>query len=258
VAAIIGKKLGMTQVFTEDGSSVPVTVIEAGPCTVTALRNSERDGYDAVQLAFGEVAERKLTKAELGHLNKAGAPPSHTLVEFRDEDWSATGSGTDAGGSKEPSTSGDSPGGSAGEAEQPPDDSENDGEAVDQTSEGPAPGPLKVGDDVTVAAFAPGDKVKVSGTSIGKGFQGSIKRHNFSRGPVSHGSHNVRAPGSVGASADPARVFKGMKLPGQMGNKRITQRGLEVVEVDADRNLLLIKGAVPGPKNATVEVRSNG
>jgi large subunit ribosomal protein L3 len=255
VAAIIGKKLGMTQVFTEDGSSVPVTVIEAGPCTVTALRNSERDGYDAVQLAFGEVAERKLTKAELGHLSKAGAPPSRTLVEFRDEDWTASASGTDAGGSKEPSTPEDSPGGSAGEAEQPP---ENDGEAVDQASDASASGPLKVGDDVTVAAFAPGDKVKVSGTSIGKGFQGSIKRHNFSRGPVSHGSHNVRAPGSVGASADPARVFKGMKLPGQMGNKRITQRGLEVVEVDADRNLLLIKGAVPGPKNSTVEVRSNG
>ena len=250
MAAIIGKKLGMTQVFTEDGSSVPVTVIEAGPCTVTALRNSERDGYDAVQLAFGKVAERKLTKPELGHLNKAGAPPSHTLVEFRNED-----SGTDAGGSKEPSTPEDSPGGSAGGAEQPP---ENDGEAVDQAPDGSAPGPLKVGDDVTVAAFAPGDKVKVSGTSIGKGFQGTIKRHNFSRGPVSHGSHNVRAPGSVGASADPARVFKGMKLPGQMGNKRITQRGLEVVEVDADRNLLLIKGAVPGPKNSTVEVRSNG
>ena len=225
--AIIGKKLGMTQVFTEDGSSVPVTVIEAGPCKVTALRNAERDGYDAVQLAFGEVAERKLSKPELGHLAKAGAPPSRHLVEFRDESW-------------------DAPAAAEGEGE----DSGAEGE------EGEAG--LKVGDDVTVSLFAPGDKVKVSGTSIGKGFQGTIKRHNFSRGPVSHGSHNVRAPGSVGASADPARVFKGQKMPGQTGGNRVTQRGLEVVEVDAERNLLLIKGAVPGSRNATVEVRSNG
>ncbi|MFN2613008.1 MAG: 50S ribosomal protein L3 [Solirubrobacterales bacterium] len=243
MAAIIGKKLGMTQVFTEDGSSVPVTVIEAGPCKVTALRSSERDGYHAVQLAFDEVAERKISKAELGHLKKAGAPPSRTLVEFRDEDWSTV----EAMDSEE----------AAADAEQPPDGDGEAGNASVEEKAAPA-GPLKVGDDVTVTAFAPGDKVKVSGTSIGKGFQGTIKRHNFSRGPVSHGSHNVRAPGSVGASADPARVFKGMKLPGQMGNKRITQRGLEVVEVDADRNLLLVKGAVPGPKNATVEVRGNG
>jgi len=210
--AIIGKKLGMTQVFTEDGSAVPVTVIEAGPCKVTAIRKADRDGYDAVQLAFDEVGERKLSKGELGHLKKAGAPPSRTLVEFRDEEW-----GKD----------------------------EEDAET-------------KVGDDVTVGSFEPGDKIKVSGTSIGKGFQGTVKRHNFSRGPVTHGSHNVRAPGSVGASAWPARVFKGMRLPGQMGGKRITQRGLEVVEVDAERNLLLVKGAVPGAKNGTVEVRSNG
>ncbi len=229
MAAIIGKKLGMTQVFTADGSSVPVTVIEAGPCKVTALRNSKRDGYEAVQLAFNEVAERKLSKAELGHLKKAGAPPSRTLVEFRDEDW-------------------DAPAAAEG------------GEGADESSEdaGDPGAGLKIGDGVTVAAFAPGDKVKVSGTSIGKGFQGTVKRHNFSRGPVSHGSHNVRAPGSIGASADPARVFKGMKLPGQMGNKRITQRGLEIVEIDAERNLLLVKGAVPGSKNTTVEVRSNG
>ena len=217
MAAIIGKKLGMTQVFTEDGSSVPVTVIEAGPCKVTAIRKADRDGYDAVQLCFDEVAERKLTKAELGHLKKAGASPSRTLVEFRDEE---VGSG---GG----------------------DDAENG----DDT---------KVGDDVTVSSFEPGDKIKVSGTSIGKGFQGTIKRHNFSRGPETHGSHNVRAPGSVGASAFPARVFKGMKMPGRMGGERVTQRGLEVVEVDAERNLLLVKGAVPGARNGTVEVRSNG
>lgn len=217
MAAILGKKLGMTQVFREDGSVVPVTVIEAGPCKVTAIRDAERDGYSAVQLAFGEVAERKLSRAELGHLKKAGAPAMRHVVEFRDADI-RTG---DAGG--------------------------------DEDGEGP-----KVGDDVTVAAFEPGQKVKVSGISIGKGFQGGIKRHNFSRGPVTHGSHNVRAPGSIGASAFPARVFKGMRMPGQMGNKRITQRGLEVAEVDAERNLLLLKGSVPGSKNSVVEVRTDG
>ncbi len=205
MAAIIGKKVGMTQVFTDDGIRVPVTVIEAGPCTVTALRVPDRDGYEAIQLSFGEVAERKITKAQLGHLAKAGAPPSRTLVEFRDE---------------------------AGEHQ--------------------------VGDKVTVSEFEAGQLVKVAGTGIGKGFQGTIRRHGFSRGPVSHGSHNVRAPGSVGASADPARVFKGMKMPGRMGGKRVTQRRLEVVDVDADNNLLLVRGAVPGPKGGTVEVRTDG
>jgi large subunit ribosomal protein L3 len=212
VAAILGKKLGMTQVFQEDGTVVPVTVIEAGPCKVTAVRNPERDGYAAVQLAFGEVKQGKLTFAEEGHLKKAGAPPMRHLVEFRDENL---GAGEDG--------------------------------------EGP-----KVGDDVTVEGFEAGQKVKVAGTSIGKGFQGGIKRHNFSRGPVSHGSHNVRAPGSIGASAFPARVFKGMRMPGQMGNKRVTQRGLEIASIDADRNLLLIKGSVPGSKNSIVEVRTDG
>ncbi|MGZ5342232.1 MAG: 50S ribosomal protein L3 [Solirubrobacterales bacterium] len=228
MAAIIGKKLGMTQVFTEDGSAVPVTVIEAGPCKVTAVRKADRDGYDAVQLAFDEVAERKLSKAELGHLKKAGAPPSRTLIEFRDEEI-------------KPSASPDTP---AAEGEEAADDAGN--------------GEPKVGDDVTVTSFQPGDKIKVSGTSIGKGFQGTIKRHNFSRGPETHGSHNVRAGGSIGASAFPARVFKGMKMPGRMGGERVSQRGLEVVEVDAERNLLLVKGAVPGARNGTVEVRSNG
>jgi large subunit ribosomal protein L3 len=211
MAAILGKKLGMTQVFREDGTVVPVTVIEAGPCKVTAVRDSERDGYAAVQLAFDEVGEGKLSKAELGHLKKAGAAPMRHLVEFRDEDLGA------------------------------------------EDGDGP-----KVGDDVTVASFEAGQKVKVSGISIGKGFQGGIKRHNFSRGPVTHGSHNVRAPGSIGASAFPARVFKGMRMPGQMGNKRTTQKGLEVAEVDAERNLLLVKGSVPGSRNAVVEVRTDG
>ena len=204
MAGIIGKKLGMTQVFTDDGTAVPVTVIEAGPCPVTAVRDPERDGYTAVQLAHGETAERRLSKAELGHLKKADAGPMRTLVEFRGE-----------------------------------------GEHV-------------VGDVVTVEAFEVGQKVKVSGVSVGKGFQGTIRRHNFSRGPESHGSHNVRAPGSVGASADPARVFKGTRMPGRMGGTRVTQRRSEVVEVDAERNLLLVKGGVPGPRNSTVEVRSDG
>jgi large subunit ribosomal protein L3 len=203
MAAIIGKKLGMTQVFSEDGTRVPVTVIQAGPCPVTAVRAADRDGYAAVQLAFGAVPERKLTKAELGHLKKAGATAARTLVEFRDQ------------------------------AEH------------------------QVGETLTVDQFEPGQRVKVSGIAIGKGFAGTVRRHNFSRGPVTHGSHNVRAPGSVGASADPARVFKGLGMPGRMGGKRVTQRRLEVVEVDAERNLLLVKGAVPGPRNGTLEIRSD-
>jgi large subunit ribosomal protein L3 len=205
VAAILAKKLGMTQRFLDDGRVERVTVLEAGPCHVTGIRTEERDGYDAVQLGFGAVKEKRLTKGELGHLKKAGAPPVRTLAEFRDE---------------------------AGE--------------------------LQVGDEVRVDVFEPGQMVKISGVSKGKGFQGTIKRHNFSRGPASHGSHNVRAPGSIGASATPSRVFKGIKGPGRMGGKRVTQRGLEVVEVIADRNLLLVRGAVPGPKNGTVEVRTYG
>ncbi len=202
---IVGRKLGMTQVFGDDGTVLPVTVIEAGPCPVTAVRDPERDGYHAVQLAFGATEERKLTKARLGHLKKAGAGPMRTLVEFRDPD-----------------------------------------------------GDFQIGEEVTVESFEPGQRVKVSGASIGKGFQGTVRRHGFSRGPTSHGSHNVRAPGSVGASADPARVFAGMRMPGRMGGGRVTQRGLEIVDVDAERNLLLVKGSVPGARNATVEVRSDG
>jgi large subunit ribosomal protein L3 len=209
MAAIIGKKLGMTQIFREDGTRVPVTVIEAGPCPVTAVRDRERDGYAAVQLGFGEVGEHKLTKGQLGHLRKAGAAPLRALVEFRDEDLGA--------------------------------------------DEGP-----KVGEVARVDQFEAGQRVKVSGVAIGKGFQGTIKRHNFSRGPMSHGSHNIRAPGAIGASADPARVFRGLRMPGRMGGGRVTQRRLEVVDVDPERNLLLLRGAVPGPKNGTVEVRSDG
>jgi large subunit ribosomal protein L3 len=208
VAGIIGRKIGMTQLFTEDGERVPATVIEAGPCVVTAVRERERDGYTAVQLAFGEVREALVTKAQLGHLKKAGAPATRALAEFRSND----------GGE---------------EAEQP-----------------------KIGDRVTVESFGKGERVKVTARSKGKGFQGTIRRHRFHRGPVSHGSHNVRAPGAIGASATPSRVMKGMRMPGQMGSRRVTQRGLEVVEVDPERNLLILKGAIPGPSGAVVEVRS--
>src|SRR6266704_6254148 len=187
--AILAKKLGMTQVFLEDGTVERVTVLEAGPCPVTGIRTHERDGYEAVQLAFDAGKEKHITKAELGHLKKADAGPHRKVKEFRDH---------------------------AGE--------------------------LTVGETVTVEAFEVGQTIKVSGTSKGKGFQGTIKRHNFSRGPVTHGSHNVRAPGSIGASATPSRVFKGIGMPGRMGGKRATQRRLEVVEVDSKRNLLLVKG----------------
>jgi large subunit ribosomal protein L3 len=204
VAAILAKKLGMTQRFGEDGRVERVTVLEAGPCPVTGIRTHERDGYEAVQLAFGQVKEKSLTKPELGHLRKADAGPHRHLVEFRDD-----------------------------------------------------VGELLMGQTVTVDAFTPGDKVKISGRSKGKGFQGTIKRHNFKRGPASHGSHNVRAPGSIGASATPSRVFKGIRGPGRMGGGRVTQRGLTIVEVMPDRNLLLVRGAVPGPRGGTVEVRTD-
>ena len=204
MAGIIGKKVGMTQLFDDDGNVVAVTVIQAGPCPVTQVRTRDRDGYEAVQLAFDECRDKHVTKAELGHLKKAGLKHGlRHLVEFDD------------------------------------------------------PGELKVGDTVTVEVFEDGQAVSVAGVSKGKGFQGTVKRHNFGRGPVSHGSHNVRAPGSIGASAYPARVFKGMKLPGQMGNKRITTLGLEIADVDTENNLLLIKGSVPGHRNSIVEIRND-
>ena len=200
---IIGKKLGMTQLFDqESGRVTPVTVIEAGPCPVAAVRTQDVDGYTAVQIAFGEVKPRKLTKPETGHLAAAGVGPHVHLVELRGVEG------------------------------------------------------LAVGESVTVEALEVGDKVKVSGTSKGKGVAGTIKSHRFHRGPVSHGSHNVRAPGSIGAAAYPARVFKGMKMAGHMGHARVTQSGLSIVEVDAERNLLLIKGAVPGAVGGVVEIRS--
>jgi large subunit ribosomal protein L3 len=202
--AILAKKLGMTQRFTEEGRVERVTVLEAGPCPVIAIRTHDSDGYEAVQLGFGGVREKALTKGELGHLKKAGAPPLRTLVEFRDEF-----------------------------------------------------GELTMGDTVTVEAFEVGQRVKVAGTGKGKGFAGTIKRHNFNAGPKSHGSHNVRAPGSIGASATPSRVFKGIRGPGRMGGKRVTQKGLTIVELVPDQNLMLVRGSVPGPKGGTVEVRTD-
>jgi large subunit ribosomal protein L3 len=194
----------MTSIFDpETGAVTPVTVVEAGPCPVVAVRTPAADGYEAVQLAYEPVAERKIPKPERGHLSKNGVDGAYRhLIEFR---------------------------GHFAEAVQ--------------------------GENVTVDIFAPGEKVKVSGISIGKGFQGTIKRHNFSRGPVTHGSHNIRKPGSIGASATPSRVFKGVRMAGRMGGKRVTQRGLTVHAVDAERNLLLLKGAVPGPKNGMLEIR---
>ena len=192
----------MTQIFdTESGQLTPVTVIQAGPCPVTYVRTNDADGYEAVQLAFDEVAERKLSKGEVGHLKKAGAAPHRHVVEFR------------------------------------------------------GPSELTVGETVTVDAFEPGDKVKVAGIGIGKGFAGTVKRHNFNRGPVTHGSHNIRKPGSIGASATPSRVFKGIRMAGRMGGKRVTQVGLTVHSVEPDQNLLLVKGAIPGPKNGIVQIR---
>ena len=199
---IIGRKLGMTQVFDEESGAVtPITVLEAGPCPVVQVKTADSDGYDAVQLAFEPVAERKLSKPALGHLQKGQAGPNRHLVEFR------------------------------------------------------GPSELIVGESVTVDAFEPGERVKVSGISIGKGFAGTIKRHRFHRGPKTHGSHNIRKPGSVGASATPSRVFKGVRMAGRLGGKRVTQLGATVHAVDPEQNLLLVKGPVPGPRNGLVEVR---
>jgi len=198
---LLGKKIGMTQLFGEDGRVTPVTVIEAGPCVVTQKKTVETDGYAATQIAFGDVKPRKLNKPLLGHLKKAGVGPKKHLVEV------------------------------------------------------PGESDLAVGDTVTVETFAPGDAIKVVGVSKGKGFQGVMKRHNFKGGPAAHGANFHRAPGSIGASADPARVYPGTRLPGHMGHERVTQSGLSVVSTDAERNLLLVKGAVPGSKGSLVVIK---
>jgi large subunit ribosomal protein L3 len=201
--AILGKKLGMTQVWSEDDRLIPVTVIEAGPCVVSQVKTKDSDGYDAVQIAYGAIRSDKVTKPQKGHFDKAGVEPRRHVREVR----------------------------------------------LDDTSE------LKTGDEVTVEMFEVGSKVHVSGTSKGKGFAGVIKRHGFHGGRGSHGSHFHRSPGAIGQAATPSRVFKGKKMPGRMGGEAVTVRNLEVVQVDAEQNLLLVKGAVPGGKNAILTIR---
>ena len=204
INGILGKKLGMTQVFAIDGRRIPVTVVEAGPCVVLQKKTVETDGYNAVQVGFGVKKIHRVSKPELGHFKKAGKGAFGTLREFR-------------------------------------------ADSVDE---------YNVGDEITCQAiFAAGDIVDVTGTSKGKGFQGVIKRWNFSGGRATHGSMFHRAPGSIGASAWPSRVFKGKKMAGQMGNKKVTTQNLQIVDVRPDQNLILVKGAIPGPKNAVVEIR---
>ena len=201
--AVYGRKKHMTQAFQDDGTLVSVTVIEVEPNLITAVRSSDTDGYEAVQVGFGVVKSNRVTKAHAAAFARLDAPPRRHLKELR---------------------------GVTGE----------------------------VGDTIGADAFEVGDKVHVSATSKGRGFQGTVKRHGFRRGPVSHGSHNIRQPGSVGASADPARIFKGQKMPGQMGSKAVTVRNLEVVAVDAENNQLWVRGGVPGGKNAVVKIRKAG
>lgn len=203
VTTILGRKLGMTQVWGEGENLVPVTVIEAGPCVITQVKTAKKDGYDAVQIGFGDIAERKVNKPMAGHFAKAGVDAKRHLMEVRLDEGDA----------------------------------------------------FKAGDTITVDAFAEAKSVHVTGTSKGKGFAGTIKRHGFGGGPGGHGSHFHRAPGSVGQCATPARVFKGKKLPGHMGSETVTVRNLDVVKIDTEQNLLLVKGAVPGAKGALLTIR---
>ena len=203
--ALIGKKVGMTQIFDEEGKVIPVTAIEVGPCTVTQIKTVEQDGYSAVQLGFGEIKEKKLTRPAKGHFTKSNITPKKYLREFK----------------------------------------------LDQASE------LKVGDELKADVFEIGDKVDIQGTSKGKGFQGVIKRHGQSRGPMGHGSMYHRRPGSMGPTSTPGRVFKGKKLPGHMGVETVTIQNLEVVKVDLDKNVILVKGSVPGAKGAILKLKTS-
>ncbi|MDP4133110.1 MAG: 50S ribosomal protein L3 [Bacillota bacterium] len=202
--AIIGKKIGMTQIFASDGKVVPVTVVEAGPCTVVQKKSLDNDGYESVQIGFTNLKEKHITKPIKGHFDKTGTAPKRFLREFRLNDCAA----------------------------------------------------LNVGDEIKCDVFAEADKVDVIGISKGKGFAGTVKRFRTHRGPMAHGSGYHRGPGSMGACSTPSRVLKGKKLPGHMGVDRVTVLNLEVVKVDAERNLLLIKGAIPGPKGGIVTVRN--
>lgn len=202
---IIGKKIGMTQIFDEKGKVIPVTVIEAGPCIVAQVKSVETDGYNAIQLGFGEVKTKKVNKPKAGHFAKAKLTPKKHLREFRLEDVST----------------------------------------------------YQVGSEVKADIFEQGEKIDVQGTSKGKGFQGVIKRHGQSRGPMGHGSMYHRRPGSMGATSTPGRVFKGKKLPGHMGMVTVTIQNLEIVKVDMDKNAILVKGSVPGVKGAILKIKSS-
>ncbi|MGF1513077.1 MAG: 50S ribosomal protein L3 [Elainellaceae cyanobacterium] len=200
---ILGTKLGMTQVFDDQGRAIPVTVVQAGPCTVTQVKSDETDGYTAVQVGYGEVAEKALNQPRLGHLKKSSAAPVRYLREYRLPDVAS----------------------------------------------------FELGQQITVDAFEAGQLVDVIGTSIGRGFAGYQKRHNFRRGPMSHGSKNHRLPGSTGAGTTPGRIYPGKRMAGRMGGERVTVRKLAIVQVDGDRNLLLIKGAVPGKPGTFLDIR---
>ncbi len=202
--AILGKKLGMTQIFDEKGKVIPVTAIEAGPCTVVQIKSKDADGYEAVKLGFADIKESKLTKPKMGEFKKANITPKKHLREFRLEDIN-----------------------------------------------------YNVGDEIKVDIFSQGEKVDITGTSKGKGFQGVIKRHGQSRGPMGHGSMYHRRPGSMGSTSTPGRVFKGKKLPGHMGMETVTIQNLEVVKVDLDKNVILVKGSVPGNKGAILKIRDS-
>ena len=202
--AIVGRKVGMTQIFDEKGMVVPVTVIEAGPCVVAQVKTVETDGYNAVQLGFGDVKEKHINKPEKGHIEKAKLTPKKHLREFRLD-------------------------------------------SID----------VKVGDEVKADIFEAGEKIDVQGTSKGKGFQGVIKRHGQHRGPMGHGSMYHRRPGSMGPTSTPGRVFKGKKLPGHMGVDTVTIQNLEVVRVDLDKNVILVKGSVPGAKGAILKLKTS-
>lgn len=202
---LLGKKLGMTSVFSPDGHLVPVTVVKVGPCTVTQVKKKETDGYNALQVGFEEKPEKKVNKPEAGHFEKSGGQGFRNIKEFRIDDPSA----------------------------------------------------FEEGQVISLEDFSVGEKVTISGTSKGKGFQGTIKRHGFSRGPETHGNRNHRKPGSVGMSAWPARIVKGKKMPGHMGNKRQTVKNLKIVDIKPEENVILLKGPVPGPKTGVIEVKKS-
>jgi large subunit ribosomal protein L3 len=206
INALIGKKLGTTQLFSSDGEVTPVTVIQAGPCTITQIKNAESDGYNALQLGFGEKKPQRTTKPMLGHLKKCGKGPFAVLREVRVND-------------------------------------------VED---------FELGQEISADIFQVGELVHVVGKSKGKGFAGTIKRWNFSRGPMSHGGMNKRPPGSIGCSATPSRVVKGKKMPGQMGNRRVTVKGVKVVDVRPEENIILLRGAVPGGRNGVVFIKKSG